>query len=86
MFGNILIMQSLHPHVCDTDPSHRRILIAHQCSWESAELLGLWWVLVPEEKPGCSTCLRCDAGRAVAEEGWQFPISSGLVHHFLEQG
>lgn len=77
MFGNILIMQSLHPDACDMDPSHRHILVVHQCSWEGAELLGLWWVLALEEKPGYSTCLRCDSGRAGAEERWQFPISDG---------
>lgn len=79
-------MQTLHPDACDMDPSHGRILAANQCSWEGAELLGPWWVLAPEEKPGCSSCLRCDAGRAVLEEGWQFPISNENVHHFLEQG
>lgn len=86
VFGNFLIMRGLHPDGCDTDPSHRHNLAAHQCSWEGAELLGLWWVLAPEEKPGCSTCLRCDSERAVAEERWQFPISDGRVNNFLEQG
>lgn len=42
-----------------------------QSSWGSSG------VLAPEEKPGYSTCLRCDAGRAGTEEGWQFPISDG---------
>lgn len=58
MFGNISIMQSLHPDACDTDQSHRHILVAHHFSWEHAELLGLWWVVAPEEKPGWSTYLR----------------------------
>lgn len=58
MFGNILITQSLHPDACDKDQSHRHILVAHHCSWEGAELLGLWWVLAAEEKPDWNTCLR----------------------------